>query len=215
MRSLLNIRTRHLKTGRCLWTFLFIFTLHFTQAQHWPFELWHEGKIVLASGDTLKGLVKYDLQQDLVQYTVRDQQAEVFTARKVLFFEIFEEAIHKYRRFFALPFTTPNGYRSTVFFELLEEGKMTLLAREFLEYKSYNSPYFVGSYSRLVLDYKYFFLKEDGTIEEFMGNKNDLLDMMGKRSEEVEKYMKANRLKFDDKQDLTRIVDYYNSLFGG
>lgn len=215
MKILTDIVTHHAKAGRWAGTLLFVLAFHLAQAQHWPFELWHEGKIALASGDTLKGLVKYDLTQDLVQYTFRDQKAEVFTARKVLFFEIFEEAIHKYRRFYALPFTTPNGYRSTIFFELLEEGKMTLLAREFLQYKSYSSPYFVGSYSRLVLDYKYFFLKEDATIEEFVGNKNDLLDLMGNKAEEVEKYIKANRLKVDDKQDLTRIVDYYNSLFGG
>lgn len=183
-----------------------------SEAQRWPFELWHEGKVVLTSGDTLRGLIKYDLQQDLVQYTFNDRKGEVYTARKVLFFEIFDEAIHKYRRFFALPFTTPTGYRSPVFFELLEEGKMTLLAREFLEYKTQSSPYFVGSYSRLVLDHKFFFLKEDGTIEEFQGNKNDLLDRMGRKSEDVEKYIKTNRLKFDDKYDFARIVDYYNSL---
>ena len=215
MKILTDIATHDLRARRWAGILLLVLSVHFAQAQNWPFELWHEGKIALVSGDTLKGLVKYDLQQDLVQYTFRDQQPEVFTARKVLFFEIFEEAIHKYRRFYALPFTTPNGYRSTIFFELLEEGKMTLLAREFLEYKSYSSPYFVGSYSRLVLDYKYFFLKEDATIEEFIGSKNDLLDLMGNKAEEVEKYIKANRLKVDDKQDLTRIVDYYNSLFGG
>lgn len=182
-------------------------------AQRWPFELWHEGKIVLTSGDTLKGLVKYDLQQDLVQYSIQDKKAEVFSARKVLFFEIFEESIHKYRRFFALPYTTPTGYRSPIFFELLEEGKMTLLAREYLDYKTYTSPYFSGGYSRLVLEHKYFFLKEDGTIEAFVGNKNDLLDRMGKQSEDVEKFIRSNRLRFDEKQDFTRIVEYYNSLF--
>jgi hypothetical protein len=192
---------------------LFLVTGHL-QAQRWPFELWHEGKIVLATGDTLKGLIKYDLQQDMVQHSIMNQTAEAYTARKVLFFEIFQEDIHKYRRFFALPYTTSNGYRAPVFFELLEEGKLTLLTREFLEYKTYSSPYFVGSYSRLVLDHKYFFLKEDGAIEEFTGNKNDLLSMMGKKSDDVEKYMKVNHLKVDDVQDFTRIVDYYNSLFG-
>jgi hypothetical protein len=211
---LLTIGAKISKTRQAIVICLLVCLSTFTQAQRWPFELWHEGKLVLDSGDTLRGLIKYDLQQDLVQYTFNDQKAEVYTARKVLFFEIFDEAIHKYRRFFALPFTTPTGYRAPVFFELLEEGKMTLLAREFLEYKTQTSPYFVGSYSRLVLDHKYFFLKEDGTIEEFEGNKNDLLDLMGRKSEDVEKYIKTNRLKFDDKHDLARIVEYYNSLFG-
>ena len=188
----------------------------FSQGQNnnWAFELWHEGKVVLAEGDTLKGMLKYDMQQDLVQYTVNDRNVEVYTARKVLFFEIFDHTVNRYRRFFTLPYSSTTGYKAPIFFELLEEGKMTLLSRELLEYKTYSSPYYLGSYSRMVLSHKYFFLKENGSIEEFIGNKNDLLDLMGKKSGEVEKYMKANHLKHDEKQDLARIVDFYNSLFG-
>lgn len=193
---------------------IFTFFSFSVRAQQWPFELWHEGKIVLLEGDTLKGLVKYDLQQDLLQYNYRDQKVEAYSARKVLFFEIFDNTVHRYRQFFALPYTTTSGYRAPVFFELLEEGKMTLLVREALENRTYSSPYYVGSYTRVVLVYKYFFMEEDGDIVEFNGNKNDLLDLMGKRAEEVEKYMKANRLKYDEKYDLAKIIAYYNSLFG-
>ena len=181
-------------------------------AQQWPFELWHEGKIVLESGDTLRGLVKYDFQQDLVQYTPDDKKTEAFSARKVLFFEIFDNTVKKYRQIFALPFTNSTGYRAPVFFELLEEGKMTLLSREVLEYRNYTSPYYVGSFTRQVLVNKYFFLDQKGNITEFTGNKSDLLNLMGKKSDDVEKYIKANRLKYDDKYDFARIVAYYNSI---
>src|SRR5688572_280047 len=199
--------------------FLSVFTLLFflsvpVVAQQFPSDLWHEGKIILLEGDTLKGNIKYDLQQDLVQYGVADQRTTAFSARKVLFFEIFDTSVRKYRQFFALPFTTSSGYRAPVFFELLEEGKMTLLSRESVEYRTYSSPYYMGSYSRLVLVYKYYFLDEKGNIAEFTGNKNDLLNLMNKKSEEVEKYIKANKLRFDDKYDFAKIVAYYNSLFG-
>jgi hypothetical protein len=206
-------------TGKVLSSFLclafFLLIPDFAIAQNWPFELWHEGKVVTLEGDTLQGLIKYDLQQDLVQYSVHDRKAEVFTARKVLFFEIFDESVHKYRRFFALPYGNASGYKSPIFFELLEEGKMTLLAREALEYKTYSSPYTIGSASRLVLINKYFFLKEDGSINEFQGKKNDLIDLMGKNGKQVEKYMKTNRLKIDDKYDFSKIIAYYNSLTPG
>jgi hypothetical protein len=181
-------------------------------SQNWAFELWHEGKVVILEGDTLRGFVKYDLQQDLVQYAIHDQKEEVYTARKVQFFEIFDESVHKYRRFFALPYGNVTGYKSPIFFELLEEGKLTLLAREALEYKTYSSPYNIGSVSRLMLVYKYFFLKENGDIEEFVGNKNDLIDLMGKNGKQVQKYMKTNRLRIEDKSDFSKIVAYYNSL---
>jgi hypothetical protein len=183
-------------------------------AQTFPSDLWHEGKIVLLEGDTLRGSIKYDLQQDLVQYAVANERTIAYSARKVLFFEIYDNTVRKYRQFFALPFSTTAWYKAPVFFELLEEGKMTLLSRESVEHRTYNSPYYMGSYSRLVLINKYFFLDDLGNISEFNGNKNDLLNLMNKKSDEVEKYIKANKLRYDDKYDFTRIVAYYNSLFG-
>ena len=182
--------------------------------RNWPSEIWHDGKIVLVDGDTLEGLVKYDFSQNLVQYAVTTRQAEIYTARKVLFFEIFDETVHKYRKFFVLPYTNTSNYRSPMFFELLEEGKMTLLSRELLEYRTYNNSFYGGSYSRLVQTYYYFLLKDDGTIEDFRGNKNDFLALMGNKSKTVEKYIRANRLDFDDKYDVAKIVAYYNSLTG-
>jgi len=192
--------------------FFLLLTHSTSRAQQWPSELWHEGKIVLAEGDTLRGLIKYDFQQDLVQYNLSDKRTEAFSARKILYFEIFDTSVRKYRQIFALPYTNTSGYRAPIFFELLQEGKLTLLSRESLEYRTYNSPYYIGSFSRQVLVNKYFFLDEKGNITEFTGNKSDLLDLMGKKSDEVEKYIKANRLKYDDKYDFARIVAYYNSI---
>lgn len=180
----------------------------------WPSELWHEGKVVLVEGDTLKGLVKYDFQQNLVQYIVSNNKAIILHARKVLFFEIFDETVHKYRKFFALPYSNPSGYKAPMFFELLEEGKMTLLARELLEYRTYNNAFYGGSYSRLVQTDYYYLLRGDGTIEDFRGNKNDLLNKMGNKEKAVEKYIHDNRLDFADKYDVAKIVAYYNSLTG-
>jgi hypothetical protein len=181
-------------------------------AQRWPFELWHEGKIVLESGDTLRGNVKYDLSQDLLQYTSTNKMAEAYTARKVVFFEIFDQTVRKYRQFFSLPYSVNNTYKTPTFFELLAEGKITLLCREAIEFRTYNNPYFVGSYSQQVLVNYYFLLDEKGNINAFSGRKNDLLNLMQRRKEEVEKFMKANKLNLEEKYDFARIVEYYNTL---
>jgi hypothetical protein len=182
--------------------------------KNWPSEIWHEGKVVLLNGDTLKGLLKYDFQLNTIQYVVNNSTAEIYHARKVLFFEIFDETAHRYRKFFVLPYSNPSNYKAPVFFELLEEGRITLLSREFLEYKTYNSAFYGGSYTRLVQTYYYYLMKEDGTIEDFRGNKNDLIALMGNKGKDVEKYIRANRLDFDEKYDLAKIVAYYNSLVG-
>lgn len=181
------------------------------QAQVFPFELWHEGKLVLEEGDTLRGAIKYDLQSDLLQYQI-NKRIETFTARKVIFFEIFDQTVKKYRQFFSLPYSPTGGYKAPVFFELLAEGKLTVLCREALEYRTYSSFYYYGTYSRLVLVNKYFLLMEDGSISEFIGKKNDWLSLMGRYEEDVQKYAHSNRLDFDQKYELAKILTYYNSL---
>jgi hypothetical protein len=175
--------------------FFFIHTLSYSQ--QWAFELWHPGKIVLNEGDTLRGQVKYDLQQDIVQYAQKDETVDAFSARKVLFFEIFDKTVNKYRQFYALPFNAvqPASYKTLVFFELLENGALTLLTREAVELRTSSYGFYGGTYSRQVLVHKFFFLNEKGDITEFTGNKNDLLDMLGKKSDEVEKFIRQNRLK--------------------
>jgi hypothetical protein len=193
--------------------FIFFVVTISAQAQQWAFELWHDGKVVLVTGDTLKGLIKYDLQQDLIQYNAQRGSIEAFTARKVLFFEIFDTTIGQYRQFFALPYSASSGYRAPVFFELLTEGKMTLLSRENLEYRTYTSPYYYGSYNRLVLVYRFYLLEENGNIVEFTGKRADLIQLMGKRGEDVADYMRDNKLRIEDRDDFAKIVAYYNSFF--
>jgi hypothetical protein len=71
-----------------------------------------------------------------------------------------------------------------------------------------------ASYSRLVLVHRYFLMNEKGDIDPFTGKKHELLDMMGKNADAVEKYIRANRLKVEEKSDFARIITYYNSLKG-
>lgn len=180
-------------------------------AQEFAYEYWHEGKMVLESGDTIKGKVKYNMQTDLLQLEA-DKRIETFTSRKVVFFEIFDGTVKRYRQFYSLPYTTSAQYKAPVFFELLEEGRVTLLSRESLEYRTFSSFYY-GSYSKLVMADKFFFLKENGSIEELGNKKTGLVDILHDRREEVEKFIKSNKLKTDNKYHAAKVVGYYNSLF--
>lgn len=183
-------------------------------AQQWAFQLWHDGKVVLESGDTLKGQVKYDLQQDLIQFTDKRGTLEALSARKVLFCEIFDKTIGQYRQFYSLPYNTTDGYRTPVLFELIAEGKLTILSRERLEVQTSSSPYYYGrSFSRTVLVNKYYVLKENGAITELSTRKAEVMELFGKYTGHVNDYMKDNKLRLDDKQDMVKIFSYYNSLF--
>ncbi|MCE2955744.1 MAG: hypothetical protein ACK5BJ_11160 [Bacteroidota bacterium] len=182
-------------------------------AQQFPFEFWHEGKIVLETSDTLRGLVKYDLQNDLLQLKIKNQ-LESYTARKVLFFEIFDQSAKRYRQFYSLPYSQNNTYNTPTFFELVAEGKLTVLTREKLEYRTVSTGfYYYGNYTRLVLVNTYFLLKPNGKIEQINNpRRRDWLDLMKNKEDDVMAFAKENRLDFDDKFELTRIIEYYNSL---
>lgn len=193
--------------------FLILVLVSTVQAQQFAFEYWHAGKAVLDSGDTLRGNIKYDMQSDILQIQI-ENKLESFTARKILFFEIFDGTVKRYRNFYSLPYSAAGQYKVPIFFELMTEGDVTLLCREALEYRTSTSPfYYYGTYSRLVLVYKYFILRDNGNIEEFKGKKNDWYDLMRKKQSEVEQFVKSNKLDLDDKYELQRVVEYYNSLF--
>lgn len=195
---------------------VFIVSSQVLLAQQFAFELWHEGKAVLESGDTLRGILKYEQSQDykadLLQVKSKGQ-LQSFSPRKILFFEIFDSSAKRYRQFYSLPYSENNTYKSPVFFELICEGKITVLCREKLEYRTVSSPYYYyGTTTRLVLVNTYFLLKPDGSIAEFEGRKADWLRLMEDREKEVKGFMKDNKLDFDYKYELARIIEYYNTL---
>ena len=195
------------------WTaIVFLFVAQGAFSQRWPFEYWHDGKLITESGDTLKGKIKYDIQTDIIQL---DQKGKLqsFTGRKAIYYEIFDATSGRYRKFYSLPYSPSGGYKSPVYFELLSEGKLTLLSKEALEYRNYSTGYGFGTVSRLVLVNKYFTLEENGGIIFFSGRKPDLMALMDNRDEEVKKFIKGNRLDIDNKYDLARTFEYYNSLF--
>ena len=193
---------------------LYLFCCGHIMAQQWAFELWHEGRVVTTDGDTLKGLIKYDIQTDIIQFNYpNSKKVEAFAPRKVLFFEIFDATVRQYRMFFALPYSASGTYGALSFFELLAEGKITLLCREALEYRTFSSPYLYGSFSRLVLVYKYFFMDDKGNISEYSGKRADLMNRFGRYAPDVERYVRQNRLRLDERNDFIRVIEYYNSFF--
>ncbi len=198
---------------RRIWVFAFLLLTVGGYSQKFPSDFWHEGKIILEAGDTLKGNVKYNMQNDVLQFE-KNGVLTSFTARKVRFFEIFDLTIKRYRQFYSLPYTTSGEYKAPVFFELLAEGNLTLLCREAIEYRSNaSSNSYYGSSTRLVLVTKFFLFKDNGSIEPFVGKRSDLVYIAGNKGVLVERYMKANKLSVDNKYQFAQVVDYYNSLY--
>jgi len=199
-----------------LLTIILLLTTVSAYGQKFPSEFWHKGKLVTSDGDTLEGKLKYDLSRDLVQVDLNNQ-IFTFGAKKILYFEIFDVTVDNYRQFYSIPYNITQGYKSEILFEVLYEGKLTLLTRESVSQKSSsynnNNYYWSGnSFTRTVLTYEFFFLTSKGEITLFTQKRKDLLDIMKDRYTQMKKYIKTYGLKTDDKGDLARITAYYNTL---
>lgn len=190
-------------------------------SQDFPSELWHSGKLILLSEDTIVGKLKYDLQNNLVQINVKNV-LQTYSARKILYFEIFDETIDSYRHFYALPYSVQRDYEVPLIFEVLYEGQLSLLCREEVvtestpSYNAYPYSYYGGNpyynQSRARLEYKYYFLDAKGGIQNYNKKKNELLTFFKKNQQQVKQYIKKNHLKHDLMRDLVRITAYYNAL---
>ena len=187
--------------------------------QQFPSQVWHDGKVILMENEQLVGKVKYNLDNNLVQIS-DGRTIDTFSAMQVRNFEIFDEQYGDFRYFYSVPYLGEEAYERPIFFEVLFEGSLTLLAREFVitEGRSMmNNPWMMGGgafwwpYERLSFHF-YLLDARTGRIVEYNQKRKMLLDFMGNHSKAVQQYMKANNLKTDRRSDLTKIVSYYNGL---
>lgn len=202
--------------GRIIFAFLLSFYSFSNYGQQFPSQIWHDGKIVLIEGDTLVGQIKYSQETDIVEYTRDNIKTGIaLSAKKVLYFEIFDRMVNRYREFYALPYAINSDYETPLMFEVIFSGQpVTVLSREKIEYRVVNNPYTIaGSYSRMELVYTYFFINKEGRIRRYSGNRKDLVWLLRDKSSEIKKYMKTNRIKPERRADIIRVVAYYNTLF--
>ncbi|MFC0656418.1 hypothetical protein [Mongoliitalea lutea] len=190
------------------------------QSGVFPSQVWHKGQIVTVNGQVYQGQVKYDLDNNLVQ--LQTNSINTFGASNVSQFEIFDEQYGGVRTFYTLPFPLNGDYDTPVFFEILTEGdNIVLLCREYVVADSRGmgmwggmpmnpmwGPQMGGAYK---LAFNYYFIK-DGKIIRYSQKKRELLEVLGDRSDEVELFMRKNRLSHDKRGDLLRITAYYNQI---
>ncbi|WP_133552210.1 hypothetical protein [Algoriphagus boseongensis] len=207
---------------KAIFSILFvIFAFYTVEAQNqFPSQIWHKGNIFLTDGQTISGLLKYDLENNVVQ--LQNETIITFTASNVSNFEIFDETYGGLRKFYSLPYALNGDYETPIFFEVLTQGdNIALLCREYIatDNRGMNNwgpttmnpfwgPTMVAGY-RLAFNY-YFF--KNGGIERYSLKKKDLFTMLPGHDEEIDLFMRKNRLEHDKRGDLLRITAYYNDL---
>ena len=197
---------------RLIYSFLLVlFSAGPLIGQYFPSEIWHKGYLVTISGDTLRGKIKYNLDNDAVQLE-RYNRIQAFTGRNMAFFEIYDLVTESYRQFYSIPYQVNMNYKVPRLFEMLYLGELTLVAREIIVQEAI-SPTILPLYgTRQQLSHKFYFVYKDGRVSGFEGKRNELFVIMKDKSRNIKNYIKKNKLRTDRLQDLVRITAFYNSF---
>ena len=215
---------------------LFVFGTLESGAQEFPSELWYLGELRLKDGTRLKGNLMYNLEKDIVQLE-REDRIETYSAQQVTSFVLRvpnsddDEAQKqvRYRYFFSLPLANHVGYKRLSFFEVVVEGKATLLVREYITTVTDNTNWqwnrnnlrgfsMMDTQSQLrpntrqVLAHKMYLGSLDGKIREIPRKRREVLYFFRDHEKTMKKYIKAKKLRLDRIEDMVRFFIHYNKI---
>jgi hypothetical protein len=97
------------------------------------------------------------------------------------------------------------------YFIVIADGKISLLKKIWKviwEEKTYNS----GTVVKNILDKSAYYTLADGKLLQIKPSKKEILNAFPDHKEEVDKYVKAEKISFNSNQDLSKLFIYYNSL---
>ena len=170
---------------------------------------WWRGQVVLEEEDTLNTLFQYNTETNSLRIKDSEGNIKIYSPKVVTSFS-FNDPNWKQKRIFETFLYTKKvgGYETPMFFEILVNGKkMSCFMRE-----NYNASAWlnVQTLSKPFADY--FLQTADGSIYLYRGSTKDLIKLMEDRKEEMETFIKKNKLNTDLLGDLLRIVAYYNRI---
>tara|TARA_B100000959_G_C14973015_1_gene620475 strand:+ start:824 stop:1450 length:627 start_codon:yes stop_codon:yes gene_type:complete len=204
--------------------FLVVFFIsNYNFAQEFPSDIWHKGLLVTNSGDTIEGDLKYDFESQSIQLD-EGETIKAFNVNNLFFFEIYDKTIRDYRQFYSLMYEVGYEYSVPILFEMMIEGKISLLLRERIVAET-NQSYFPSNYSYGIMPsfsnnygyvnkvkYDYFFLTDDGKIHRFKGKKKEILTLMQDKYSVMKEYISKNKISLKKMSDIARLVNYYNII---
>ena len=176
-------------------------------------DSWQVGDVMLTDGETLQQTpLKYDLEHNIMEiYTKRG--VKIIYADKINQFSwvnrsgLTQRYVNKDR--FESEETIPSG-----FFEIVTEGKYTLVSKNNIEYiePNYSEIHDAGNKNgRYIHSNKFYYLANEKAFK-LPKSKKSLLKIFGNHASDISSYMKENKYGHKDRYHLRKIFEFYNSL---
>jgi hypothetical protein len=187
---------------------------------------WLYGKVYLTSGDSLQGPVVYHPALDVVQIASEDGTVSSLSPVNVSHFTVagvYRDKPQLFRALFWNQGKQHDDFKKPMFFEQVCSGKLVLIRRftgimpinkEAASMKESSQrvyyPHFIGTPEEIQEDY--YALLPDGEIVQLRNRRRNLQQLFGDKSGQVKRYVKTEKLDYNNPKQLIAIVDYFNTL---
>lgn len=178
------------------------------------YGLWCDGKLLLENGQTLEGELSYDLKFEVVRVK-NNGMTQAFTAESIAYFELFDPIKQIHRKYVSVDTPVYPNYQRRAFFEVISHGELAMLRKS--EYvrrpritEDMRAPHI---YLNTVCKHTYFMHEENSGLTLINDFEEEILPLMHRYEDEVEKYIKRCKLKMKKVHEQLRVVNLYNMLY--
>ncbi|MEO0333979.1 MAG: hypothetical protein AAF223_20280 [Bacteroidota bacterium] len=188
-------------------------TVQLVKAANLPqYGVWCTGKVTLDNDVVLEGKISYDLKFEALQVKTGDL-VRTYTAENIVDFEIFDPIKYRHRKYVAVDHSMKEGYKRKTFFEVLSDGKITVLRKS--KYvrrprvtEEFRAPHI---YLNAVCRHTYYVYHQEKftEIEDFQ---TQVMPLMTSYQQEVNNYVQKCRLKLKEIHEQMRVINLYNQL---
>jgi hypothetical protein len=176
-----------------------------TESVYFPDE-WTMGTAHLSDGSVIEDMnLRYNMYSQQMQF-IKDNDTAAFARPE----EIASLSIGDHQ-FIYTSFNAEKELKDG-YFEVLTHGKCQLLLRREITYHLVDDLDDGVINDSYILEKTYYIEREDKPASRISLNKKAVISAFCEKQNQVEKYIKKNKIRFKTQEDMVRVVDYYNSL---
>jgi hypothetical protein len=175
---------------------------------------WQVGSVYLYDGRRIEKMpLKYNMRDDFMHILDKNEEVRVLKFDRIASFEWFNVETRKNQKFVNSLDYSMNGTSLTGFLQVLSEGDPQLLKYTTLELSkgNYAVTHDAGQRYDEYIQKEKRYLAMEGNLSP-ANKKKEVLNAFGKKKEEIEEYIKANRLNMKSDDHIITLINFYNTL---
>jgi hypothetical protein len=153
--------------------------------------------------------LRFNIYSNEMEFSTEDGSVYFIAAPEIIDYVLIEEQKYIYVPF-AVGSRLQRGY-----FKILTEGKAQLLLKQNITLRDAELPqaYKDAQPARFVRTQDDFYIRLTPSEARKVSNRKELFSILTDKNSELNNYLKKNRIRFNRSEDMTELIEYYNSLF--